>query len=298
MNSTKKINFQYYPAKVNSNNPLGYVSLEYFLNAQKNPKPNTLKIFNAIAKAELDGDMKLKSELKQNSLYYFTPCVTVSRRRRYADIKYFTGLLVLDFDHIDNADEFKEFIFNEYKFIVSCWLSPSKKGVKAFVNIPISKDVDEFKQYYYAATNIFDVYDGWDPSNKNAVLPLFQSYDKELLYRDDADRFTQKAIDPKNLPPDTVRRSIPHSTQGKERLIFKIAETGITKIGSPGHPQLRSMCISLGGYVASGYIDKTSIILHVENLIEMNSYLRKGLKGYKQTARWSINEGMKKPIVL
>lgn len=298
MKSINQTNFQYYPARVESNKPLGYVSLEYFLNAQKNPKPNTIKIFDAIARAELDGDMKLKSELKQKSLYYFTPCVTVKQYRRYKDIISFTGLLVLDFDHIDNADDFKKFIFNEYKFIVSCWLSPSKKGVKAFVNIPISKDVDEFKQYYHAATNIFDVYDGWDPSNKNAVLPLFQSYDKELLYRDQADQFTQKAIDPKALPPDPVKRSIPHNTQGKERLIYKIAETGINKIGAPGHPQLRSICIALGGYVATGYINKMSILSHVDNLIELNSYLRKGTKGYQQTARWAIDEGMKTPIVL
>jgi hypothetical protein len=293
-----KITFQYYPARVESRSPLGYVSLGYFLNAQKHPKPHTLAIFESIAKAEEIGDMKLKSELKQNNLHYFTPCVNVKRYRRYKDIISFTGLLVLDFDHIDNAPEFKDFIFNEYKFIVSCWLSPSKKGVKAFVYIPISKDVDEFKQYYHAATNIFDVYDGWDPSNKNAVLPLFQSYDENLLSRDDPELFTEKAIDPKTLPKDPVPVSMPCNTSGKERLIYKIAETGINKIGAPGHPQLRSICISLGGYVATGYIDKLSILSHVDSLIESNAYLRKGIKGYQQTARWAIDEGMKKPIII
>jgi hypothetical protein len=293
-----QIKFQYYPAKVKSNKPLGFVSLGYFLNAQKNPKPETKKIFEAIVMAEESGNMELKSDLKQNNLYYFTPCVTLRQYRRYSDIISFTGLLVLDFDHIDNAVDFKEFIFNEYKFIVTCWLSPSKKGVKAIVNIPISKYVDEFKQYYYALTNIFDVYDGWDPSNKNAVLPLFQSYDEDLLFREDPELFTQKAIDPNSLPKDPVHYSMPANIQGKERLIYKIAESGIKDISSPGHPQLRSICIALGGYVATGYIDKLSIILHVDNLIKSNAYLQKGVKGYQQTARWAIDEGMKKPIVL
>lgn len=292
------IKFQYYPAHINSRRYLGNVSLGYFLEAHRNPKDKTKKIFRLIAIAEKVGNQKLKAELKQNNLFYFTPCVTVKKTRCYADILTFTGLAVLDFDHIDNAEDFKHHIFNEYKFIIACWLSPSKKGVKALINIPISKDVAEFKDYYRAIEKEFEVYDGWDGTNKNAVLPLFQSYDPELLHREDSIVFTKKIIDIKPTAPDPVKVSMPRNCDNKEKLIYAIADSGISKIQAPGHPQLRSICIAIGGYIASGYIDKFSISNYVDKLIESNSYLSKGVEGYKKTAKWSIDEGTKKPIIL
>jgi hypothetical protein len=111
LNEYSEISFQYYPARVNTNRPLGLISLEQFLISTKSPKDSTKAIFNQIAAAELSGDKKLKGELKQNHLFYFTPCVLVHPIRRYSCIKHFTGLQVLDFDHIDNARDFKYFLF-------------------------------------------------------------------------------------------------------------------------------------------------------------------------------------------
>ena len=82
-------------------------------------------IIDQIAQAAKAGNVKLTNELKTH-LYSFTPCVNVDKYRRYEQITAFTGLAVLDFD---NAAEFKEFIFDEYKEIIAAWLSPSKKGV-------------------------------------------------------------------------------------------------------------------------------------------------------------------------
>lgn len=294
----KETKFQYYPARIKSITPKGFISLDYFLNSIKNPKSSTLGIFKQIEKAELAGDMKLKSELKQNNLFFFTPCVHVKDFRRYKNIKLFTGLIPLDFDHIDNAQEFKEYIFNEYNFIIATWLSPSKKGVKCLVKIPVVSSIDIFKQHFFALEEIFEIFDGYDGTTKNAVLPLFQSYDFDLLVRENPETFTGKKIDKQDFKADPVRQSIPYPSDKKEALIFKIADTGINKIKAPGHPQLRSICISLGGYVASGYIDLTSIVSHVDFLIACNGYLKKGVEGYKKTARWAINEGMKKPIRL
>jgi len=289
--------FQYYPAQVKSNTPIGFVSLDEFIRAHKKPRPETIKIFEQIAKAEAENNQELKAELKQNNLYYFTPCITIIKYRRYSDISTFNGIAVLDFDHIDNAEELKEYIFNEYKFIIAAWLSPSKRGVKALLKIPIVKTIEDFRDYYRAIEKTFEIYDGWDGTNKNAVLPLFQSYDPNLLQRDNAktfkDRIKEQQSDP--VKKYTVKYS---GSDNKERLILKMAETGIIRISAPGHPQLRSICRALGGYVAAGYINKTILLSHVDRLIESNSYLCKGTKGYKKTARWAIDAGAKKPIYL
>lgn len=290
--------FQYYPAHINSRRYTGFVSLEYFLSAHKHPKEKTKKIFKLIALAEAAGNQKLKAELKQNNLFYFTPCVNVSENRCYKEITKFTGLAVLDFDHIDNAIEFKEYIFNEYQYIIAAWLSPSKRGVKAFINMPVAASITEFKDYYRAIDKVFEVFDGWDGTNKNAVLPLFQSFDADLLHRTDPALFSEKILEAKPDYPDPVKVAMPRNADNKEKLIYAIANSSISKIQAPGHPQLRSACIALGGYVASGYIDKYAIISHVDKLIECSGYLGKGVEGYKKTARWSIDEGTKKPIIL
>ena len=169
-----EISFQYYPARVNSNEPLGIISLEQFLISTKTPKDSTKAIFDQIAAAELSSNKKLKAELKQNHLFYFTPCVHVHPFRRYACIKHFTGLLILDFDHIDNARDFKYFLFDEYKSLIAAWLSPSKRGLKCLVKIPKVNTVEEFKEYYFGIASEMEVYNGFDPSGQNAVLPLFQ----------------------------------------------------------------------------------------------------------------------------
>lgn len=293
-----EIKFQYYPALIKSTTPKGIVSLKYFLSSIKNPKPETLEIFKQIELAEIADNMKLKSELKQNNLFFFTPCVHLKNRRRYSDIVSYTGLIPLDFDHIDNAEEFKEYVFNEYPFIIAAWLSPSRRGVKCLVKIPIALTLDEFKEYYFALEEIFECFNGFDPTTKNAVLPLFQSYDFDLLIRDNPETFSKRKIDKKDFKSDPVRNCIPYPADKKEALILKIADTGINKIQAPGHPQLRSICISLGGYIASGYVDLQTVLSRVDFLIECNGYLKKGIEGYKKTARWAIEEGRKKPIRL
>ena len=290
--------FQYYPARVNTHTPLGCLTLERFLIAHKNPTTKTISIFKDIHRAEINQDNKLKAELKQNNLYYFTPCVLIHPYRRYNCIKHFTGLVVLDFDHIDNAAELKKFLFSEYDFIIAAWLSPSRHGVKCFVSIPIAADIKDFKRSWFALRDIFEIYDGWDPTTKNAVLPLFQSVDHDLLYRDNSTIFTKKTDDIKAVKYDPARYTTPHNPQNKENRIFKIARSGIEKINAPGHPQLRSIGIALGGYVASGYIDYSILLSEVNYLIASNGYLQKGVKGYQLTAKWAINEGMKKPIRL
>jgi len=113
-----KPKFQYYSANIKAAKPIGSVTLGQFVNAIKNPKPEIAEIYKRIRQAEIDQDLKLKAELKQ-SLYSFTPAINVNGRRRYLDIVNFTGLMPLDFDHIEYADEFRDYLLNEYNYIVA-----------------------------------------------------------------------------------------------------------------------------------------------------------------------------------
>jgi hypothetical protein len=287
------ITFNYYDADIKSSLPLGNVTLEYFINAIRNPKIDIKHIFERIRIAEEVGDMATKQALK-SKLYSFTPCVYVQGARKYENIKHWTGLLVLDFDHleVDYAVEFKSYLFDEYKFIIAAWLSASRHGVRALVKIPQAHSVEEFKQYFAAIERHLNCYNGFDKAPKNCILPLFFSYDAEILHRDNAQTWDEKYIEP--IPPPVKQYIINDKTSAVERIIAK----KINIIVDSGHPQLRAAAYLLGGYVGGGHIDHSDAVSIIHNLIESNAYLSQKASIYKKTAVQMINKGVNQPTYI
>ena len=297
---TGNYSFQYYPAKVYEMQPTGTITLCDFLLEHLSDYGS--EIFQQIAKAESVGDNKLKAELKQNNLKVFTPCVKVDGYKDYKHINSFTGLAVLDFDHLDSpsySEEFKYFLFEEYDFIISAWLSPSKHGIKALASIPIVSTVDEFKGYYWGIEEEMKQYKGWDGSGQNPTLSLFQSYDPDLLLA--ADFTTWSKVATKKTAYDytttTTAPNIDVTDKDKFR-VTKIIESGMNSINDNGHPQLRSLCISFGGYVGTGYLGMNEAEQFIDHLIASNSYLCKDVANYQKTARWGLKEGTNRPLLL
>lgn len=309
----KKIEFQYYPAHIYEMQPSGTITLYDFLMLQT--KESQRGIFEQIAIAESSGDKKLKATLKQNNLRVFTPCVIVGEGKDgkpwkdYAHIERFTGLAVLDFDHLPDlltAESFKQFIFREYDFIIATWLSPSMHGIKALVSIPVVSTVDEFKRYFWGLENEFKqfgdatVKQWFDSSGQNPTLSLFQSYDPKLLVTEKYTTWTTIGRKKTTYKYDTLPTPAPaiQMTSKDRETIIKIINSGFRNIVNTGHPPLRSLCISIGGYVATGYLTQTEAEQLVDWYISNHPYLCKGVKGYRKTARWGIIEGSNKPLVL
>ena len=108
--------FQYYPANVKITKSLGELTLEQFIESVRNPKDKIKKCFLEIQAAAENGDEELKAKLKTENLYYFTPSVyTDGEGRSYSNIIDFTGLMVVEFDKVDFAEELKHYIFNDIK---------------------------------------------------------------------------------------------------------------------------------------------------------------------------------------
>jgi hypothetical protein len=295
--------FQYYPANIKKCKPLGFTTIEEFKTLHKEPTREMIEVFSKIAEAEVKNDMELKAKIKQNNLLYFTPCVYIKNWRKYDNITKFTGLLVLDFDHIENAKVFKKHLFDEYPFIISTWLSPSKKGIKALVRIPIiqvqspiSKSTDEFKEYFDAISDVMELYDGFDKINQNPAQPLFQSYDPELLFRADATIFSKRKAKPKFIPRPSVQPFRTFNSSSKKETIIRMIVRKMNEIINNGHPQLRRISYSLGGFVGGGYLTQSEAEELIYNLIEHHRYLCKGISGYKKTASTFIKKGMEKPL--
>jgi hypothetical protein len=282
---------QYYSGNIKDSVPKGFVSIEKVLASIQMPKPENIELIHKIRTAETP---EIKAHLK-TKLYSFTPCALVKGARKYADITEFTGILALDFDKLPDenyADEFKRELFGEYKFIFAAWLSSSKKGVRALIQIPKAQSVDEFKHYYNAVEHEFSGYHGFDSAPKNCILPMFYSIDNQLLYRIDNTIWTTKKIPIVTKPPEYFHQK----TKGKENWVYNNIKKAIDNIVDNGHPQLRGAAFALGGYVSAGYISEYDAVDLITNLINSNSYLSIKPSVYIRTAKEMIEKGQNEPL--
>lgn len=295
--------FQYYPANVKITKSLGELTLEQFIESVRNPKDKIKKCFLEIQAAAENGDEELKVKLKTENLYYFTPSVyTDGEGRSYSNIIDFTGLMVVEFDKVDFAEELKHYIFNDIKSVICAFMSPSKKGCKFIIKIPKCKDVEEYKEYYSGISYYLDKISGYDVANYNPILPLFMSWDEDILYRTDAETWTRKGykiggfdykapVSSKPLPENTIKQSDIDRVHRRIKNMFD-------RIIDNGHPQVRSIALSMGGWVAQGYLTELEAQSLGEQYINFNGYLSKKASIYKKTLSTFIREGMKSPLAI
>ena len=156
---------------------------------------------------------------------------------------------------------------------------------------------DEFKQFGHISGKPW-----FDGSGQNPTLSLFQSYDPDLLLSKTFTTWTKKGIRKTAFEYDDTPTPIPIiKTSDKDRkTVLKSINTMFQNIdqGTGGHPPLIKKCITIGGFVATGYITQSEAEQLVDWHIENHPYLQKGIKGYKKDARFGINEGLKRPVTL
>jgi hypothetical protein len=290
--------FQYYSNSVQSSIVQDEISLSDFIDIHKDM--SYADIFNKI---RISNCKKERDEMKRE-LVHFTPAVIVKNCRRINEIISFTGLAQLDFDGIDNIDDvmdLKYHLFFNYKSIVCCYISPSQRGIKALMHIPVSRNIEEFREYYYGIASHFQKYKHFDDCPKNAVLPLFQSYDDDIYYRDisECQRWTLKGKMLNSFYENNVKTTKPFVIKSNDRLKEKLQQRIISmfdKIHDNGHPQLRSNALAIGGFVAFGYLNEYDALDLMRQCINSNTYLQKGLEGYHKTAKQSFELGKRKPL--
>lgn len=116
-------------------------------------------------------DKERASKMKQN-----LPSVcfsgTFSERKDEFLLEH-SGLIVLDFDGIDNPEEYRESL-KEYRFIYSAWVSPSGNGVKALVKVASG---DKHQAHF---NSLMEDFDNLDASGRNVSRVCYESYDPDI----------------------------------------------------------------------------------------------------------------------
>jgi len=300
--------FSFFSGNITHVRPLGVITLSDFADAHKSPTDKTKSLIDAIRLTT----NKVEKRILKQSLHAFTPSVIIDKKRNYNNIIGFSGLMQIDIDKLkskEEAEELKQYLFDTYKPIRVAYISPSGLGVKALIQIPkinvgvsVYDAIVEYKDYYRALADEFSQYDGFDGSPKNCVLPMFLSYDKNLLYRKDSEGIWDIKEDAPPPPPVLTHNLDIHpnqySTKSQQYYEIKtraIFERRIGDIVGEGHPQLIRACLILGSRVGFGYLSMFDALAITEHAIKSSEYLSKGINGYIKSAKWAINEGIKNP---
>lgn len=123
------------------------------------------------------------------------PCICFSgkfsQRNKKSLIEH-SGLMVIDFDHVENTTEYKELLKTNKHFIL-LFISPSGDGIKGVVRIPPCSS-DEHSKYFKAFSDEFN-YKYLDISGSNVDRVCFESYDKDIYYNKKASIYSPKLED-------------------------------------------------------------------------------------------------------
>ena len=143
---------------------------------------------------------------RRNELKRKLPAVTFAgtfHHRAKDKLKQHNGFITMDFDDIANPSEFRNHIFTDPR-VYAAWISPSGKGVKALIRIPVVTSDKQYKEYYNAALEQYDA----DESTKDISRLTYESYDPDLKIKDfdKVSIFEDKIIEPtkKKATSDTT----------------------------------------------------------------------------------------------
>lgn len=298
MSYLDEISFQFFPAKIWEAQPLGQLTLRAFLDVHKNPKESTVQVIEQIKIAAKNNDLKLKDSLKQNNLYSFVPSVILDGEGRgLLNIVDFNPIMLCEFDKIDNAIELKERLFSNLKSVIAAWISPSGRGLKLLIRIKKPISVENYKEYFCGLAYYLSQYEGFDGVNYNIVLPLFLSYDRDILVREDAEEWVQRGnkinFFDVNAPIDF---EIPGDIdEDLEQEVVKSITFLIERIEDNAHPALLGISFLIGGWAAANYISEELAYDTMIEAIENNNYMSKNTRGYLATGKQMFLKGINHP---
>ena len=164
-----------------------------------------------------------------------------------------SGFLVLDFDHVD-VDSTKAALGMD-DFIHSCWTSPSGNGIKALVHIT---HPERHRDHFRALVKYFERTHGLelDESGINESRACFESYDPEIIIKDDYNKFGHFTTEHAEAQTPT-NEAYDYTDYMKLNLAARMirqAKDGEKWI------TLNRASILCGGYVAAGRMEEEEVL--------------------------------------
>ena len=224
-----------------------YIPLQQALERIQSGKSSTL------VSEVRDGDKEKKKELP-------VVCFSGEFSSRSDDALFeHSGLVVLDFDHVD-VDATKTSLATD-DFIHSCWTSPSGNGVKALVKIT---NPERHRDHFRALIKYFERTHGLelDESGINESRACFESYDPDIIIKDDCHKFGHFATEFAEAQTPT-NEAYDYTDYMKLNLAARMIRNAAD---GEKHSTLVRAARLCGGYVAAGKMEQDEVvrILHRE----------------------------------
>lgn len=291
------IKFPWFTNGIKTIKPSGLISLQQFITAVISPKPEMIEAFNLIEAAAKENNKQEKDRLKSEKLFFTCPSVIVDPIRNYDSIKEFTNFCVLEYDNIEYAEELRDYIFEKQKSCIFAFVSPSKQGTKFIFYIEKPTSIELYKQLFFGIAADLDKFKGLDLSNERCTQPLFNSYDPNAKFREDAVMSTKRGYKTNAfIPQDIEIECAEHVSEEEKEDCINMISRLIGRIEDSGHNQVISTSFLCGGI--SAYYGISELWDVLQDSIESNTYLSKGTKGYLTSARTMFNKGLLNPTPL
>lgn len=230
-----------------------------------------------------EGDRKKKTEL---------PVVLFSGEfssREDNSIISHSGLIVLDFDHID-VEAYKNILCTD-DHILACWVSPSGDGLKALMRI---SNPERHRDHFRAIVQYFDKQYNLevDPSGANESRACFESHDPHICVREDSKVFGGMLSDEGAVRNSNAKPPIGESTDYQKLNIacrmIRLAPDG------EKHASLLKASILCGGYISAGRMEEAEVIRVLEREIEKRDV--DSMDTARNTIRDGVEQGKRLPI--
>jgi hypothetical protein len=163
-----------------------------------------------------------------------------------------SGILVLDFDHIDVAQAKGALATDDY--VYSCWVSPSGDGLKALVKVT---NPERHRDHFRALRTYFrKQYDlEVDESGINESRACFESYDPELILNPESKAFGAFASEKSEKPQEAkVGEFTDYMKLNLACRMVRQAEEG------EKHAALLKASKLVGGYISAGRLEEEEAV--------------------------------------
>ena len=228
------------------------------------------------------GDKSIKQEL---------PAVCFSGvfekgKRTDDSLLYHSGLIVLDFDHVD-VGRAKSALAGD-KYIMACWESPSGEGVKALVEVT---NTERHRDHYRSLTRYFaDQYAlELDSTGENESRACFESYDPDIVVKTDYERYGGM------LSERSQNQELKPSGGWTDFQKVNIAAMMIAKAEhGEKHNVLVKASTLMGGYIESGIVEEDVARWVLQREIEKRDI--ESLEGALKAIDDGIRKGKQLPI--
>lgn len=241
------------------------------------------RIQNGDQKATVDlirqGQRELKSQL---------PAVLFSgkfRKRADADIIEHSGLIILDFDHI-NVPETKKVLAHD-QYVRACWVSPSGDGLKVLIEIT---HPEHHREHFRAAVDYFDKQYALevDHTGINLSRACYESYDPDIVIREKYERFGA-------FIAEKVVTQVPQTDAITDYQKLNLAARLIrSSHDGDKHSTLLKASILMGGFISAGRVEEEEAVRVLEREIQKKDI--DSIDTARNTIRDGIERGKLAPI--